>query len=130
MTTRDRSAVRPAFRPRPGWSVASPYSDVVQRDGDGELTASGRPLRLPSRQADLLLLLLRHPGRLITPEELSVHAWGEHDTSRDAVASVVKRIRIRLREIGVDDSFLATVRGLGYRWDEPDPVAHDLTRAS
>jgi len=130
MRTRDRSAVRPAFHPRPGWSAASPYSDVVQRDGDGELTASGRLLHLPPRQTDLLLLLLRHPGRLITPEELSLHAWGEPFASRDAVASVVKRIRIRLREVGVDDSHLTTVRGLGYRWDEPQPVAHELTRAS
>jgi two-component system response regulator RegX3 len=130
MTTRDRSAVRPAFRPRPGWSAASPYSDVVQRDGDGELTASGRALRLPPRQSDLLLLLLRHPGRLITPDELSAHAWGESVASRDAVASVVKRIRVRLREVGVDDACLTTVRGLGYRWDEPDHVSHELTRAS
>jgi len=34
-----------------------------------------------------------------------------------------------LREIGVDDSCLTTVRGLGYRWDEPS-VALELQRAS
>ena len=131
MAARDRRSVRPAFHPRAGWAEGSPYSDVIHRRGDGALVSSGHDLGLPERQRLLLLLLLRHPGRLLTAEELSVHAWGEARASRDAVASAVKRIRLRLREVGVDEDCLVTVRGLGYRWDEPArDVALELHRAS
>jgi DNA-binding response OmpR family regulator len=93
--------------------------------------ASEAGLDLPERQHQVLLLLLRHPGRLITPEELSAHAWDEPWASRDAVASVVKRIRARLRDVGIADDCLVTVRGLGYRWDEPTYAgALDLDVAS
>jgi DNA-binding response OmpR family regulator len=131
MGARDRRAVRPAFQPRAGWAEGSPYSDVIHRRGDGALVSSGHDLGLPERQRLLLLLLLRHPGRLLTAEELSAHAWGEARASRDAVASVVKRVRRRLREVGLDDDCLVTVRGLGYRWDEPGyAAALEMHRAS
>jgi DNA-binding response OmpR family regulator len=104
---------------------------VIHRRGDGALVSSGHDLGLPERQRRLLLLLLRHPGRLLTADELSEHAWGEAQASRDAVASVVKRIRLRMREVGLDDNCLMTVRGLGYRWDEPGhDVALEMHRAS
>ncbi len=90
----------------------------------------GRAVPLTPRELSLLALLVAHPGRLITAEELSVHAWGEPLVSRETVASAVKRVRSRLRSVECDPDALVTVRALGYRWDgEPGTASHGLGQA-
>jgi two-component system KDP operon response regulator KdpE len=81
------------------------------------LRRGGAVVVLSARERALVLLLARHPGRLITHDELGAHAWAEHIASHDSVASAVKRVRSRLRQLGVPADVLSTVRGLGYRWD-------------
>ena len=119
MAARDRSRLRPAFVPvpRPGQPVHS-SAGLVLDAARGTAVWHGEPLGLTARELALLELLARHPGRLITGEELSEHAWSELLVSRHTVASTVKRIRARLREAGFDAEALVTVRGLGYRWDD------------
>jgi DNA-binding response OmpR family regulator len=118
MAVRDRSAIRPAFVPdqrRP--RVVADTSGLVLDEPSGEASYDGTPVALSSRQFDLLLVLVSNPGRLITSYELAEHAWGERQGSSETVRSAVKAIRSRLRASGAPPEILATVWGLGFRWD-------------
>jgi DNA-binding response OmpR family regulator len=118
MAVRDRSAIRPAFVPDPRHAlVVADRSGLVLDERSGRASYDGAPVSLSIRQFDLLLVLVSNPGRLITSGELAEHAWGERQESSETVRSAVKAIRARLRAAGVSVDVLATVWGLGFRWD-------------
>lgn len=91
----------------------------------------GRPLPLTPHELKVLGCLARHPGRVWTYEQLHEAAWDEaYYTGRTAVQSVVKRLRAKLLEAGVQPRIEAA-RGLGFRLSgrtdlhvvRPDPRA-------
>ncbi|MFN8169388.1 MAG: helix-turn-helix domain-containing protein [Candidatus Nanopelagicales bacterium] len=131
MARRDRSHLRPAFEPVPRPGDVQRCSSGLVLEADEPLARwHGGTVALSAREESLLALLVRHPGRLVTHEELSHHAWDEPLVSREAVISTVKRVRARLRSIGVPDDSLVTVRGLGYRWDPRPPQRWDTLDAT
>lgn len=79
-----------------------------------QLRREGEALALSPREYDLLALLLAHPRRIFTRQELLDRLWelGSEAGPR-AVDVVVRRLRVRC---GKDWGFaIQTVRGLGYR---------------
>ena len=89
------------------------------------LTAGGVSLDLRSRQASvgsrveeltarefaLLEVFLRHPGQVLSREQLLSHVWGyDFDPGSNVVDVYVRYLR---RKIG--DDVIQTVRGMGYR---------------
>lgn len=78
-------------------------------------------LKLASRDFQLLEYLMRHPHQILTHGQIeqALWEWGEEPES-NAIATRIKRLRRRLREIGVE-SWIETVYGTGYRL-EPSSV--------
>jgi DNA-binding response OmpR family regulator len=81
-----------------------------------EARLGGNPLPLARLEFDLLETLARHPGQVLSREQLLDQVWG-YDFYGDtrAVDSVVKRLRAKLREAGNAPDLISTVRGIGYR---------------
>jgi DNA-binding response OmpR family regulator len=72
----------------------------------------GREIVLTAQEFKLLELLVRHPGRVFTREQVLDRAWGEGGLVADRTIDVhVKSLR---RKFG-DLEFIETVRGVGYR---------------
>jgi DNA-binding response OmpR family regulator len=118
MAVRDRGTIRRAFVPhRRQSSVLVDRSGLVLDEQVRTASYDGIPVDLSERQFGLLLVLVSNPGRLVTPYELGLHAWGEEQSSSETVRSAVKAVRARLRAAGAPTEDLATVWGLGYRWD-------------
>jgi two-component system, OmpR family, copper resistance phosphate regulon response regulator CusR len=66
---------------------------------------------LTEREYSLLRIFLRHPGRVLTREELHLHAWGDaYNLGSNAVDVYVGYLR---RKLGA--GLIETVRGQGYR---------------
>lgn len=66
---------------------------------------------LTEREYSLLRIFLRHPGRVMTRQELQVHAWGDvHQFGSNAVDVYVGYLRRKLGSELID-----TIRGEGYR---------------
>lgn len=126
MTTRDRSWLRQPFAP----VAVVPPSGAVLDEENRTVLVDGVPVRFSEVEFALASLLLRHPGVLITREELSMHAWGRPLQTSDQVTSAIKRIRVRLREAGLALDPITTVHALGYRWEQTsaDRVWQDLGR--
>ena len=73
---------------------------------------SGREIILTAQEFKLLELLVRHPGRVFTREQVLNRAWGEGGLVADRTIDVhVKSLR---KKFGKFD-FIETVRGIGYR---------------
>jgi two-component system response regulator PrrA len=87
-------------------------------------TAAGRPLELTRREFDVLEVLVRNAGTVLTRDQLLDRVWGyDFQVRSDAVDTVVSYLRRKLEADG-RPRVLHTVRGVGFalRGDvEPDP---------
>jgi DNA-binding response OmpR family regulator len=72
----------------------------------------GREIVLTAQEFKLLELLVRHPGRVFTREQVLNRAWGEGGLVADRTIDVhVKSLRKKFGKF----EFIETVRGIGYR---------------
>ena len=71
---------------------------------------------LTPREFELLACLMRHPGQVLSRDQLLRQAWGwEFVVETKTVDTHVKRLRDKLTDAGVDPAVVETVRGYGYR---------------
>jgi len=73
---------------------------------------------MPLKEFELLELLLRNAGRVLTRGQLIDRVWGSDYFGDTKTLDVhIKRIRSRIEESPSDPQMLVTVRGLGYRFN-------------
>jgi two-component system alkaline phosphatase synthesis response regulator PhoP len=79
------------------------------------------PVELTPSEFDLLSALARHPGRVLSREQLIEHIWGYNYYGDDRVVDVhIGRLRKKVEDHAAQPIFIVTVRGAGYRFeDEP-----------
>ncbi|MAS33329.1 MAG: hypothetical protein CL610_04945 [Anaerolineaceae bacterium] len=79
------------------------------------------PLSLP--QYRLLELLYNNAGRVCTREGVIEAVWPEavgEGVSEQAIDALVRRLRDRLAELDPDHQYIITVRGHGFRMENPE----------
>jgi two-component system response regulator RegX3 len=107
---------------------------VEQEDGTDDQLASGpvrmdvgrhavfvrgRETSMPLKEFELLELLLRNAGRVLTRSQLIDRVWGADYFGDTKTLDVhVKRIRGRIEDDPAEPRLLQTVRGLGYRFED------------
>jgi DNA-binding response OmpR family regulator len=80
----------------------------------------GLPVRLTPLEFRLLGALTRHPGQVLSADQLIEQCWGhEAGVSRDQVKLYVSYLRKKLRQVADDFEPIETVRGFGYRYVPP-----------
>jgi DNA-binding response OmpR family regulator len=91
--------------------------DVLQVDfTQRTVQAAGRELRLTPQEFRLLAVFVRHPGQVLSHDQLLELVWGDpHATSRDQVKLYVGYLRRKLRTATAAEP-IETVRGFGYRY--------------
>jgi DNA-binding response OmpR family regulator len=78
-----------------------------------------REIELTTKEFAVLQVFMRHPGEVLTREHISEHAWDENYYPLSNVIDVyVARLRKKIDPEG-EPPLLSTVRGAGYRMDEP-----------
>ena len=76
-----------------------------------QASVGSRVEELTAREFALLEVFLRHPGQVLSREQLLSHVWGyDFDPGSNVVDVYVRYLR---RKIG--DDVIQTVRGMGYR---------------
>jgi DNA-binding response OmpR family regulator len=78
------------------------------------------PLSLP--QYRLLELLYNNAGRICTRDSVVETVWPEavgDGVSEQAIDALVRRLRDRLAELDPETQYIVTVRGHGFRLDNP-----------
>lgn len=84
----------------------------------GELRKHGLKVRLPNQSFHILLLLLEHPGEVVTREQLRQKLWPA-DTFVDfdaGLGSAVKKLREALGDAAEKPRFVETLPRRGYRF--------------
>jgi DNA-binding winged helix-turn-helix (wHTH) protein len=87
------------------------------------LTRNGVELPLTHKSRELLLLFLHNPGRLLTRDEIVERVWPDVAVTDDALRFQVAELRRAFGAKG--DDFIRTLRGEGYRWEEPVSAVAD-----
>ncbi len=82
-----------------------------------EVTVGRRKLVLTPREFDLLAFLARHPGRVVSRDELLRKVWGYDYLGETRTVDVhVRRLRMKL---GEERRLIETVTGSGYKFVAP-----------
>ena len=99
-------------------------TDVIEAGGvrmdveRHETTVRGRPIQLALKEFELLELLLRNSGRVLTRGQLIDRVWGPDYVGDTKTLDVhVKRLRAKLELDPANPELLVTVRGLGYKFN-------------
>jgi DNA-binding winged helix-turn-helix (wHTH) protein len=80
------------------------------------VTVDGAPLTLTYKEFELLCLLLRRSGQVLTREFILDSVWGPDYYGGDRTVDVhIRRLRMKIPEVGEK---IATVHGTGYRFDK------------
>jgi len=96
--------------------------DVVEAGGvrmdveRHEVAVDGQPVRLALKEFELLEMLLRNAGRVMTRGQLIDRIWGADYVGDTKTLDVhVKRLRSKIESDPASPVHLVTVRGLGYK---------------
>lgn len=127
--------------------VTKPYSSreliariraVLRRQGEGEesgpaalesgpvrldverhvVTVAGEPVAMPLKEFELLEILLRNAGRVMTRSQLIDRVWGADYVGDTKTLDVhIKRLRSKVEPDASSPRYVVTVRGLGYKFE-------------
>jgi two-component system response regulator MprA len=90
------------------------FSDLQMNLATREVTRGGEPVPLTKTEFDLLEVLLRADGRVVTREQIYRDVWGfDFETSSNSLDVYVGYLR-RKTEGGGRPRLIHTVRGVGY----------------
>ncbi|MBN9196574.1 MAG: response regulator transcription factor, partial [Microbacterium sp.] len=82
------------------------------------VSVDGREINMPLKEFELLEVLMRNAGRVLTRGQLIDRVWGTDYFGDTKTLDVhIKRIRSRIEENPGEPVLLVTVRGLGYRFE-------------
>jgi DNA-binding response OmpR family regulator len=83
-------------------------------------TRNGIELALTVREFDLLVFLLRNPGRVVRRAELLKSVWGWTFGDQSTVTVHVRRLREKVEDDPAQPRRIITVWGVGYRYELTD----------
>ena len=87
------------------------------------VTVDDQPVAFPLKEFELLELLLRNAGRVLTRGQLIDRVWGTDYVGDTKTLDVhVKRVRAKIEPDPGNPSLLVTVRGLGYKLQDDPPA--------
>jgi DNA-binding response OmpR family regulator len=85
------------------------------------LTVGTRTVELTAREFAMAEMFFRHPGQVLSREQLLSHVWGyDYDPGSNVVEVYVRYLRQKLGE-----PWITTVRGMGYRLEAASQVEAD-----
>jgi len=125
--------VRAALRVKSSGTAQSVYKqgpltlDLARR----RVTLDGAPLSLSKREYELLALLVRHAGMVLTHRQLLREIWGaEHETDVQYLRVYVGQLRQKLGDDPSAPKFIANEQGVGYRFIDDAAAAAEPAASS
>src|SRR2546423_13316302 len=93
------------------------FGDFEFDDKSMKLSRTGQTVKLRGQALDLLLLLLEHPGELVTREEVQQRLWPDSNVEFEHSLDVVlNRLRAALGDSSKEPQYIQTVPKKGYRF--------------
>ena len=101
------------------------FHDTELDIGRYEIRQRGRSLRLERLPMELLILLASRQGELVTREEVIERLWGKgvHLDADQGINTAIRKIRLCLRDVADNPTYVQTVVGKGYRFVPPVTIS-------
>ena len=117
LVSRIRSVLRRTGRSQPVLTAGSIRVDTDR----ASVTKNGKELPLSALEYRLLLVFLNHRGQVLSRAKLLEEIWDvAGDYVNDNTLTVyIKRLRDKLEDDPQEPVLIRTVRGVGYRMEEP-----------
>jgi DNA-binding response OmpR family regulator len=116
--------VRAVLRRSSGPLAPQPGGPVLFDDGElrvdiaaREATLGGTVVPLTAREFELLAFFVRHPREAFRREDLMQHVWGSRYGDSSTITVHVRRLREKIEHDPSAPTRIATVWGVGYRWE-------------
>lgn len=114
--------VRAVLRRQAEVEEASPQaveSGPVRMDIERHVvTVDGEAVAMPLKEFELLEILLRNAGRVLTRSQLIDRVWGSDYVGDTKTLDVhIKRLRSKIEPDSSNPRYVVTVRGLGYKFE-------------
>lgn len=110
-------------RARPGREAEGEsyrHRELVLDNRTYQATVKGEPLTLTRQEYRILELLLKHPSRVFTKQDLYTLAWDEPYMGEDKTITVhISNIRNKIKA-HCEQSYIDTVWGIGFRLSRTD----------
>ena len=91
---------------------------IILDDDTKTVTVDGEPVSLTPIEYNILLLLMRHPGRVYSSAQIYEQVWNEAAFgSEGAVAVHIRHLREKLEITPSEPRYLKVVWGLGYKME-------------
>lgn len=109
-----------------------PASDLVLDLPSFQLIRDGIPLKLEKTPMELLTLLVRRRGTLVTREEIIKEIWGAgvHIDVDSGINTAIRKVRQVLEDSSSRPRYVETVVGMGYRFIGPITVIEKSSELS
>ena len=79
---------------------------------------NGKPIELTQVEFQIMEYFFSHPGVALSRGDILKHVWGAGYTGEEKIVDVnIRRLRMKVEEEPSNPKHIATVWGLGYRWD-------------
>ena len=79
------------------------------------VSVDGEPVKVTPTEYKILLLLMKHPGRVFSAEEIYEWVWQERAVSTDTIMVHVRNIREKIEINPREPKYLKVVWGVGYK---------------
>ncbi len=118
LLARIRAVLRRRAEPDEAATTALEAGPVRMDVDRHRVTVAGEPVQLPLKEFELLEILLRNAGRVLTRQQLIDRVWGADYVGDTKTLDVhVKRLRAKVEPLPGSPQHLMTVRGLGYKFE-------------
>lgn len=76
---------------------------------------------LTKKELQLLALLIRHQGKIVTQKQIMTELWGvSHEEDTHYLRILVKKLRTKIGDSALAPSYIFTIAGVGLRFLDPD----------
>jgi len=122
LASRLKACLQRKARGKPSILLKASSEVTLLTDPDRRLVfVHGRVVQLTPKEFEVLRYLLRHAGRVLSPDAILAHAWGPHNLGSDhLVKQLVYRLRSKLEVDPQEPRYIVTVRGSGYVFEAAD----------
>jgi two-component system, OmpR family, KDP operon response regulator KdpE len=86
-----------------------------------QVTRGGQIIRLTPKEFDLLVVLARHAGRVVTHQQILTEVWGPaHGADTRYLRVFICQLRQKIEDAPTEPTLILTEPGIGYRVREQD----------
>ena len=113
--------IRVMFRNKPQQSEQNIVFDDGQLSVDVAehvVTFAQEEIVLSKKEFQLLALLIRHQGKIVTQKQIMTELWGiSHEEDTHYLRILVKKLRTKIGDSAVTPKYIFTIAGVGLRFD-------------